>query len=263
MEGLAGIRIPTDTLDETCDIHPDVHLIKFKNHKPFCPVCQQLKMEQERRNHDRKIVTDSIKNTFYKASLIGNVRDYKKTFDNYSATKGSQEAKVGNQAYKIATEYIKYPDKEMTTILSGQPGEGKTHLAMAIANKVVSESEPPQRVLFVDANKLYSHIKNSWNDPNESWTQFESVKRMSEVDLLILDDLGSESNMKGDSKASETMQGVLKELLDSQYRLIFTTNLTYNELKQTYNPKLVSRLFANSKGRRLDFTGIQDKRMIS
>ena len=63
------------------------------------------------------------------------------------------------------------------------------------------------------------------------------------------------------TEATEFKQDVLKQILDKQKRLIVTTNLTLKELQQAYNPKIVSRLLSDSRGRRLDFTGISDKRL--
>lgn len=269
MQSLAGIKIPTKELSETCVHHPDVHMRQFRDHKPFCPICQQEKMNKERIAFDRKITAQNIKKVFYDESLFANAKEnVNETFANYEAEEGSIEAKLGNEAYKIAMEYIKYPKKEMTTVFSGKPGKGKTHLALAIANKVVNESHPMQRVRFIDTSSLFDHIKQSWEKPTEDWTQFMSVERMSNVDLLVIDDLGSESNMrpensKDDRPASQIISDVLKRVLDRQHRIIITTNLTFDKLKKVYDPKLVSRMFAHSMGRRINFDGIEDRRLLS
>ena len=94
----------------------------------------------------------------------------------------------------------------------------------------------------------------------EKWTEQYAVHVLSNADLLVIDDLGSESVMSAKGEASQFVQRVLYQVTNRQKRIITTTNLTMSELRQAYNAKLVSRLLAGSKGKQLDFSGIQDKR---
>ena len=63
----------------------------------------------------------------------------------------------------------------------------------------------------------------------------------------------------GGTEANDFIQGTREQALEQQ-RCIITTNLTSRQLKQVYNPKIVSRLLANSRGYAIDFSGIKDKR---
>jgi hypothetical protein len=68
-------------------------------------------------------------------------------------------------------------------------GNGKTHLAAAIANYVANSGEP---VLFVVVPDLLDHLRASFNPSSQSRLdkRFDEVKSAS---LLVLDDLGTES----------------------------------------------------------------------
>ena len=122
--------------------------------------------------------------------------------------------------------------------------------------------QPPQKCLFVDINNLFDAIYHSKDDPTSWWTEYNAIQFLGDVDVLVIDDFGSESSMRRDAtEATEFKQKVLKKILDKQRRLIVTTNLTLSQLQQTYSPKIVSRLLSDSRGRRLDFTGISDKRL--
>ena len=66
-------------------------------------------------------------------------------------------------------------------------GNGKTHLAAAIANYVADSGEP---VLFVVVPGLLDHLRASFNPSSQSRLdkRFDEVKSAA---LLVLDDLGN------------------------------------------------------------------------
>lgn len=246
---------------EKCKIHKDTNLVYYGKVKPFCPVCQQEKIEQEKKQADCKNTADVLRKELVRNSLVDNPNELSYTFDNFKANKGTKEYQMKAMARKIAGEYFKDKDAKFNTLFYGTPGEGKTHLAMAMVNAVNEFSNPPQRCLFVNVTSLFLAIRSSFDNPTEKWTEPYAVHALSNADLLVIDDLGSESVMNSsNSEASQFVQRVLYQVTNRQKRIIVTTNLTMNQLRQAYNPKLVSRLLAGSKGHQLDFTGISDKR---
>ena len=148
-------------------------------------------------------------------------------------------------------------------MLHGTPGTGKTHLSMAILKAVNENSKPPQKCLFLNAETLFSKIKCSFNNPSSWWTVDNVLDLVKSVDLLVLDDLGTESSMRqqGD-EASNFVQETLKEILDKQRRVIITTNLGSDQLNRVYNPKVVSRILRGSAGHVIDFNDVKDKRVL-
>src|SRR5690606_20740625 len=68
-------------------------------------------------------------------------------------------------------------------------GNGKTHLAAAIANTVINQGRP---VLFIVVPDLLDHLRTTYNPAAgvRYDKRFEEVKT---ADLLVLDDLGTES----------------------------------------------------------------------
>ncbi|MGW8226944.1 MAG: ATP-binding protein, partial [Anaerolineales bacterium] len=73
-------------------------------------------------------------------------------------------------------------------LLEGQFGSGKTHLAAAIANFVVSLGVP---TLFLTVPDLLDTLRFSYDDPESSFEKrFEEIRQ---ITLLILDDFGTQN----------------------------------------------------------------------
>ena len=263
MQGLSGIQVPTIKEKEVCPIH-NINLVSVKSVKkvkPFCPKCTKEAVEQQKRQMIDDFKVNNVKAVLKRDSLIDIKSEYDCTFDTFKAQQGTKEAKLKYHTRMIAYEAIKKPDKPIHAIFYGTPGEGKTHLAMSILNAVNENANPPQKCLFIDINELISRIYSSFKNTNQLWNKDYAIKKLRSVDLLVLDDIGSESSMKSDtSEASNFIQEILKKVLDGQKRLIITTNLTSHQLSQVYNPKIVSRMFAHSQGYAIDFSGVKDKR---
>ncbi|UUD36823.1 Primosomal protein DnaI [Mycoplasmopsis californica] len=87
-----------------------------------------------------------------------------------------------NHINKFMTEGLKNkPVKDL--YLYGLYGSGKTYLAHAIANEFALKNK---NILIAQTLTLFQYINANQDD------KFELLKRLSEVDLLVLDDLGRE-----------------------------------------------------------------------
>ena len=94
-------------------------------------------------------------------------------------------------------------------------------------------------------------------------TEERAVSKIVAADLVVLDDFGTESNMREKdemSEASQFVQRVLYSIFNSQKRIIITSNLSIDKFKSGYNQKLFSRLTRGAKGHVVDFTQLKDKR---
>ena len=257
---VAGLSFVVKKSDKICPIHKTQMVYTDKSPQPFCIKCQHEAVEKRKKELDRTNSVQVIRKDLRQLSLVDDPKEYSYTFDNFKAPSGSKEAQMKDVARKLAGEYYKDRNLNFNTVLYGTPGQGKTHLAMAMLNAVNKFSNPPQRCLFVNVTSLFLAIRSSFDNPMEKWTEQFAVHALSNADLLVIDDLGSESVMSTKGEASQFVQRVLYQVTNGQKRIIITTNLTMSELRQAYNAKLVSRLLAGSKGSQLDFSGIKDKR---
>lgn len=171
-------------------------------------------------------------------------------------------AVLAKKAREIAKEYAH--DEKFNTVLSGQAGAGKTMLAVCIMNYLRSK-RPQAKCLFISVTELselaFSQYRKEEYDQQARYNQ--AMKDIDECDLLVLDDLGTESSMTIDtSESSNTVQKMLFRIGDLMQgkRLVITTNNNGEELTEMYNPKIISRLLTSNQEHILKFENVEDYR---
>lgn len=261
MQALASVMSAKETGD-TCPKH-HCPLMSSKSvrdgaARTYCPQCDFEKLKSLQLNFDRKAQEEIQDRKFLEDSLV-NPKMWDCTFYSFAAEEGSREAEMKKRVAKAAEAFAmkKVPHN---AVLYGQPGAGKSHLAMALMQEVHRTSG--QTVAFINISRLFSKIKNSFDDPSEYWTKEKALEIMTGVDLLCIDDLGTESSMgRTGQEATKWAQDIIYDVLENQDRIIITTNLSEKEMKRVYDAKIFSRIFANSRNTRFDFDGIADKRV--
>ncbi|MCF1797255.1 ATP-binding protein [Lactobacillus mulieris] len=260
MESVANLLAFVE-VDETCPKHKcKLATIAGRDVKPVCPKCELEKLLAEKKSFDQKITAELSKRWLRRDSLVDDEDTFKCSFDNFKHEAGTQEDRVYQLCHKIAGQYYQYPEAKFNTLLVGTAGTGKSHLAMSML-KAVNDHSKGQKCLFVNIAELFQKIRNSFNDPSEYWTEGRAVSKITNADLVVLDDLGTEASMRASGdEASQFVQRVLYSILNSQKRIIVTSNLTVEQFQKVYNQKLFSRLTRGAKGHVVDFTQLKDKR---
>ena len=124
--------------------------------------------------------------------------------------------------------------KEKSLLFIGNTGLGKTFLSNAIAKKVLDDGKSviyQTAPIFMDKIMQY---KFSYEDESR-----QLYDRIFDVDLLIIDDLGTETMTN--NKYTELFNIINSRLLKNK-KIIISTNLTLNELFERYDERIVSRL---------------------
>lgn len=154
------------------------------------------------------------------------------------------ETNEQKQAKQLAIDFITEFDKKKSLVLSGDPGIGKSHIAVAITSALSKDYS----TLFLKSTSLLDLIKDSYNGANHS--ELDVLNICAEVDLLVIDDLGAEYAKAGDSEswASDIIYKVIDSRLGKS--LIITTNYSESLLEKKYGfngKRITSRMSDNAE----------------
>lgn len=135
-------------------------------------------------------------------------------------------------------EYLKnYADNfrpdSNSILMSGPTGTGKTHLSLAVANKVL---EKGYSVVYDSAINILNEMKREYLSLEYATEMTDSVMT---ADLLIIDDLGTEHTT---AFYTSTVYNIINTRLNRKKPTIISTNLNYGEIRRRYEARIASRI---------------------
>lgn len=174
--------------------------------------------EIEKRKHFRDII-----NKIYKQNYIE--RKYQNlNFENFNINSGNEIA------VKVAKDYTNKCITELQTkglIITGEAGLGKTHLAASIANKLI---ENDKIILMGRLTTLLDMIKETFRDNTKS--ENELIELYSNVDMIIIDDLGTE---KIGNWSLEKLYTIIQNRNENRLPIIITTRFDKQGLIERFS----------------------------
>jgi len=162
-----------------------------------------------------------------KARIPANYRNDR--FENFS-DRGSPDLRM------ILTLLLRYCDDFPNVdppglLLIGEPGTGKTHLAVAVLKRLI---ESGFQGVFMDYQMLLERIRSSY-DPASGESPREAYETALESEVLLLDDLGAH---RVTDWVEDTVTSIITHRCNERRPLIATTNLPDPDM----GGKLVERL---------------------
>ncbi len=141
----------------------------------------------------------------------------------------SKMSLILNKSISYANSFS--PESE-SLFMIGNTGLGKTFLCSCIAKKVI---ENGNTVVFRSILKVFEDVLAEHYGKKSG----DTLGRLMEADLVILDDLGSEFSDKSDP----ILYQILNDRINLHKPMILTSNMSIQQINKRYNERIVSRLF--------------------
>ncbi|HFU6913948.1 TPA: ATP-binding protein [Streptococcus agalactiae] len=177
----------------------------------------EIKIDKE--NAEREMLT---RISSLKSDCFSSPNQHQYTFERFLNEKG--------QAYKVAYNYAKnfeqMKEDNVGLLFYGDVGSGKTYLACSIANELIKREQV--KVKIMNLSQVINQIQKSAFRVDSN----EIISNLSNIPLLILDDLGIERDT---SYAREQVYNIINSRYLKGKPTIFTTNLS---LEIIQNPNI-------------------------
>lgn len=168
----------------------------------------------------------------------------KQTFENFdfSLFKGQPDINgrsplvIAQKLCDIGITFANSFDRTKKNILIlGNAGTGKTYLSSCIANRAI---ERGKTVYYQSAYRLFDMLEQIKFGRSDS-EEFKDISRyVYEVDLLIIDDLGTEFVTQFTTAA---LFDIINSRINSGKSTIVSSNLSFEDMRKVYSQRLTSR----------------------
>lgn len=217
------VNISEDSIEyERCDCNKSREYWKEKDNKEY---------EMQKRKRLRNIINTIYKKNYFERKL--------------------QEKNLENFYFDFSNKYVldvvkDYINKNKETmqadslIIMGKSEVGKTHLAAAIANKLIENN----KIVLIDRlTNLLDRIRETYE--NNTKSENELIELYSNVDMLIIDDLGTE---KISNWALEKLYTIIQNRYENRLPIIITTRFNKEGLIERFSyskdPDLVDAIIS-------------------
>ena len=205
-----------------------------------CPVCKDTGTHG---NYYCKCYLDLIRQTA-KESIKGAAQLKKCTFETFSLRYYSDmpDPALGRSHRQIMSSICAYlrsyaetfPKGAKSLIMLGKTGLGKTHLSLAVVNRLLDRGF---NVYYDSAPGILDRLEK--DHFNRNYQDDELQEDLYKSDLLVIDDLGTEMVT---SFTLSALYQLVNERINDGLPTLFSTNLTPAELEAIYSQRLTSRI---------------------
>lgn len=232
----------------------------------------QAELEKRTLEQAKRTVLANHQRYYYRMSAWSGDIPLRFTFDNWNVQKQpnhEQAKRLGNQAFMLAKQLH---EDRFNVALSGTQGVGKTSLALAMMDQLMKTS---QTAMFVSTAELLRLANEKYAAPDIAERWHYVLRDMKSVDVLVLDDFGTEGgmpNVQGDIRpVHKNLQSMMYQVANARcdfesnevkHATIITTNNSRKQLERMYDRKTIDRLFTKNTEHQLLFEQMEGVRNV-
>lgn len=205
----------------TCPACEDTGFINGRRCKCFINLLKDIEREKIEKIAPLKECTFETFNTLY----------YPEISEKNEESPRKKVEKIKSSCIKYATNFSK---NSKNLFFMGGTGLGKTHLSLAIANVAINKG---YSVIYGTAQNILGDLQN------ENFGRLDNLKyrenEILDVDLLILDDLGTEFKS---AYTVSCLYNIINTRLSAKLPTIISTNYSIDEIEKIYDQRTTSRI---------------------
>lgn len=195
-----------------------------------CPACNEAERSAEL---DAELIrqrelTESRHRSAIEAARIP-ARFIGRTFENFTAATDAQRHAL-TVTRDFSENFAANARKGAGLVLAGMPGTGKSHLAAAVLQSIVT-----QDVRYLTCMDLIRSIRDTWRRDSEK-SETQVLTYLERLDLLVIDEVGVQYGTDGE-------QTIVFDVLDRRYREVRPTILLTNQDKDGFKKFIGERTF--------------------
>lgn len=195
-----------------------------------CPTCadEHTRAEEAEARERARLVAEDHHRRMLDAAAIP-ARFIGRSFANFVAD-SKEKRHALTVARDFAENFAEHKRKGSGLILAGKPGTGKSHLAGAVLQTVLTP-----HVRYVTCMDLIRAVRDTWRRDSEK-TELQLLGYFERLDLLVIDEVGVQYGTDGE-------QNIVFDVLDRRYREVKPTILLTNKNTAGFKQSVGERTF--------------------
>ncbi|HTO16731.1 MAG TPA: ATP-binding protein [Edaphocola sp.] len=216
----------------------------LKDGLPYCKTCNEpkyfdyngkivnavcscfTKQQEEEAEREARTAKEEIILKLKEKSLLGKMFKNAR-FENLDPKRDNDLMEIVDRTKLYVENFKAIKEEGQGIYIFGDVGTGKSYLTACIGNELMDNG---YSVLFTNFSEISKMIRETY-DFDSRKSESEVLRELTDVDLLIIDDLGTEKNITAENSF---LQEKVFEVINNRYinkkSIIFTSNYSISDL---------------------------------